>query len=267
MKSTHKTATHVIAGVLAMGALGVANAAIINTRHNLGTSSSAGFNQTGGTGEICVFCHTPHAANTTAKAPLWNKGLPSSTYTLYASSTMDNAAGITVGPGGISLACLSCHDGSQAMDNVVNAPGSGGYTSGGARMSGTWSGARVGAGTGLMTNAGTFISMLGTDLSNDHPIGIPYCGNAPSGAVTMSACTDPDFFTYAINANGTSGGYVNRSGSAAGKDKTDMYLYANSGGGTLMVECASCHDPHSGNATFLRVSNSASTVCLTCHNK
>ena len=42
------------------------------------------------------------------------------------------------------------------------------------------------------------------------------------------------------------------------------------------VECASCHDPHgvpSGaagskfNTTFLRVENTGSAVCLTCHNK
>ena len=29
--------------------------------------------------------------------------------------------------GSVSLACLSCHDGAQAMDNLINAPGSGGY--------------------------------------------------------------------------------------------------------------------------------------------
>lgn len=236
---------------------GFAYAAIANTKHNLGTSSSVGNNQTNATGEICVFCHTPHAANTNVKAPLWNKALPSNTYTVYSSSTMDAAVGQ---PGGISLACLSCHDGTQAMDNVVNAPGSGGYNSAGARMAGTWTGSRVGAGTGIMTNGGGFVAALGTDLSNDHPIGIKYCGNASTGS---NACTDGDFFSYVVAG---SGGYVNRSGSTAGKDKTDMYLY-NDGSGGLMVECASCHDPHSGNTTFLRTSNSASAVCLTCHNK
>ena len=39
------------------------------TPHNL---SSAGAGQTS---EICVFCHTPHGADTTAPAPLWNKVL------------------------------------------------------------------------------------------------------------------------------------------------------------------------------------------------
>jgi predicted CXXCH cytochrome family protein len=33
------------------------------------------------------------------------------------------------------------------------------------------------------------------------------------------------------------------------------------------VECASCHDPHSTNQTFLRIANTGSAVCLACHNK
>ena len=261
MKSTHKAAMHVVAGVLAMGAVNVANAAIASTKHNLGSTSSAGNNQTNVTAEICVFCHTPHASNTNVKAPLWNKSLPGSTYTVYTSSTLDATS--NAGPGGISLACLSCHDGAQAMDTVINAPGSGGYNSAGATMgaAGNWSGTRQTAGK---LNA-TTVALLGTDLTNDHPIGIPYCGNAQQGG-SMANCTDGDFFTFSNNATG-SGGYVNRSGSTAGKDKTDMYLYANAAGTMLMVECASCHDPHSGNVTFLRTANTGSAVCLTCHNK
>jgi len=34
------------------------------------------------------------------------------------------------------------------------------------------------------------------------------------------------------------------------------------------MECASCHDVHdNGIAPFLRLSNDASAMCLTCHNK
>jgi len=34
------------------------------------------------------------------------------------------------------------------------------------------------------------------------------------------------------------------------------------------VECASCHDAHDNtNSGFLRLSNAASALCLTCHNK
>lgn len=65
-----------------------------------------------------------------------------------------------------------------------------------------------------------------------------------------------------------------------GRQKTDMQLYTRtdasgvgSGGATLtgaqpFVECASCHDPHTDQqATFLRISNAGSAVCLACHIK
>ena len=31
--------------------------------------------------------------------------------------------------------------------------------------------------------------------------------------------------------------------------------------------CASCHDPHTTNTTFLRIENDNSDVCLACHTK
>lgn len=259
MKTANRVALQVAACMLTAGSAGLAHAAIANTKHNLGTSGSGLGNNslTAGTAEICVFCHTPHASNPSVSAPLWNKNRNTGTYTIYSSSTMEASVGQ---PGGISLACLSCHDGTQSMDVVINAPGSGGYNSPGIRMSSTtWGGPRV-SGTGVMSGG---VAMLGTDLSNDHPIGIRYCGNAN---VSNAGCSDPDFFSYTVTG---SGGYVNRtlgSNIVAGRDKGDMWLY-NNGGGLLMVECASCHDPHSGNQTFLRASNSGSQVCLTCHNK
>lgn len=240
---------------LAVGVSGVASAAIINTRHNLGSSQTiTNANESSVTAEICVFCHTPHAASTTVTAPLWNKGTQNTSgYTLYNSSTMQATVGT---PGAISLACLSCHDGTQAMDNVINAPGSGGYNQTGARFGGAanWTGTNQSG--GFMTG----LAALGTDLSNDHPIGMRYCGNATTGS---AGCTDADFRSYTVAG---SGGYVDRSGSSAGRDKTDMWIY-NTGSGGLNVECASCHDPHSGNTTFLRVVNDNSAVCLACHIK
>ena len=54
----------------------------------------------------------------------------------------------------------------------------------------------------------------------------------------------------------------------------DMPLYSRndstglSGVTQPTVECGTCHDPHSGNTTFLRVpGNDNSQVCLTCHAK
>ncbi len=274
-----KTTKHLALSALALGLITLATSAsaaiattgIATTRHNLGTSNrdSSGLTTpsgaardgdlfTSGTDEICVFCHTPHASNTAANAPIWNKALPNSAnYTLYSSGTMQGTASLS--SGSMSLACLSCHDGTQAMDNMINQPGGSGYNASGASLPGTWSNLTDTSG-GVM-QAGAGIVMLGTDLSNDHPVGIPYCGGGAAAAGSNSGCKDLDF-----NApqNSGSGGFV------VGTDpiqKNNMRLYGSSVA-SATVECASCHDPHNDvNKTFLRVSNGGSAVCLTCHAK
>jgi predicted CXXCH cytochrome family protein len=262
-----------------------AHAGIATTKHNLGASTGSNINyMTTGTTEICVFCHTPHASNTAVKAPLWNKpvaaGASYTTYTTATSATIDG----NVDMSGVSLACLSCHDGTQAMDTMINKPGSGGYALAGAAITGgVWTGLDQAA--GKMVNNGQFISMLGTDLTNDHPVGIQYCGggystgSASTSAASTGACRDVDFVAP---QNGLIGGarawWVDSAGGTAGaRGKTDMILYARavtlagdatSGFYQPFVECASCHDPHTDvNPTFLRRSNAQSAVCLTCHNK
>lgn len=271
----------VAVAALALGALG-AHAGIANTRHNLGANNALNENyMTAGTTEICVFCHTPHASNTGVKAPLWNKpvalGTSYTTYNTSVSATIDG----NVDMSGISLACLSCHDGTQAMDTMINKPGSGGYNASGSTLGGTWTGARQ-DGTGKMTNAGEFISMLGTDLTNDHPVGIQYCGggistgsNSTSDAST-GTCRDSDFVAPSNSVIGGARVWWVDTGTG-GRQKTDMILYARLGSVGAsdatngfyqpFVECASCHDPHTENATFLRIANTQSAVCLACHNK
>jgi hypothetical protein len=81
---------------------------------------------TGNTSETCVFCHTPHGSDTNAAVPLWNKELPDPTsYTRYSTLGTSTLDGEEAPVGSVSLACLSCHDGSQAVDTVLNVPGSG----------------------------------------------------------------------------------------------------------------------------------------------
>jgi CxxC motif-containing protein (DUF1111 family) len=179
------------------------------------------------------------------------------------------------------MACLSCHDGTQAMDNIINAPGSGGVTADGGGNDGlpwTWTGGGVNAAGRLSSGA----ALIGTDLSNDHPIGIQYCGGGltGSGTTVSGTCKDGDFKqlqTQLINSNQIF--WVDTGGT--GKQRTDLPLYQRATGGLgPMVECASCHDPHvsSGQAgpagtgqtsgeTFLRVSNASSAVCTSCHVK
>lgn len=258
---------------------------IATTKHNLGSSNGTNINYVSGpnpsglslNGEICVFCHTPHGSDTSAAAPLWNKQLPSSTtYTTYASLNSGTMDGVVGQPGAISLACLSCHDGAQAMDNIINAPGSGNYLADGGGASGRqyqWTGADQN--NGKMINAGGSISMVGTDLSNDHPVGVEYCGGPVGGAVGTT-CRDADFVTPSYSAgNATTGPWwVDTSeGTAGTRQKTDMILYAAKAGRTSgvgpQVECASCHDPHSTNGLFLRrtAGNANSATCLACHIK
>jgi hypothetical protein len=279
---------------LLMAFSGTASAGIADTKHNLGSGAGpAGRNQVTDTAEICVFCHTPHGADTSAPAPLWNKrlgaaGAPAGggSYTTYASLQTPSLDGTVAEVGSISMACLSCHDGTQAMDNIINAPGSGGYDATGGGNTGrgySWGSSPRANADGVMTNGGGFIAMLGTDLSNDHPIGIQYCGGGLSGTGTTvsGTCKDGDFVlpkTAVINTNQIF--WVDTGASGLGtKERTDLPLYNRASGGLgPLVECASCHDPHvsagqSGpnglvaGETFLRISNASSAVCTSCHVK
>lgn len=253
---------------------------IRSTRHNLGTGAPAGNNTFSGTDEVCVFCHTPHAAATGAgNPPLWNKNLPVGPYTIYSSTTMD--AGLatdgvsgSASVGSVSIACLSCHDGTAAMNSVINAPGSG--LTNAAFSAGAWT-----AGTGPTPvntangRMGTGVANLTTDLSNDHPIGIQYCGGGINGASGAGTCTDSDFVAPTSTLIGSTRVFWVETGGNTTRNKTDMVLYnrdfgagATPAGVGPSVECASCHDPHTDvNPTFLRRSNAQSAVCLSCHVK
>ncbi len=244
---------------------------IKDTKHNLGTAGTGSVHLTAGTDEVCVFCHTPHGGQL-GTAPLWNKNLPSTTYSTYGSTGGESATldGEVKVVGSVSQACLSCHDGTQALDNMVNAPGSGGFNAGGARPAGyTWTGADTG---GLMPAAG--ITNIGSDLRNDHPIGVQYCGGGISNTGT-GTCKDPDFKDLSndlkfatINSIVQFWVDTTAGGGAGTREKGDMILYRRTGGTGPYVECGSCHDPHNySNATFLRVANSTSNLCLSCHVK
>lgn len=95
---------------------------------------------------ICVFCHTPHNADlTVTDAPLWNHAVTTRTYSLYDSPTMDATANQ---PTGASRLCLSCHDGSVAVDSY-------------------------GGRAGTIFLAGP--DAVGADgLANDHPVSFQY---------------------------------------------------------------------------------------------
>lgn len=270
-----------IAVVLALTSVTPVGAQVLGTKHNL-SSTGTGNNQFSGTNEVCVFCHTPHGSDTSAAAPLWNRKISGVTYTTYDSLGTSSLDGKTAPVGSVSIACLSCHDGTQAMNVVINAPGSGGYNPAGAPMSGTWNTGGGATQTGGVLNAG-IIANIGTDLTNDHPIGIQYAGGGFTNTSPTSRAAnvgDRDFVDPQSAVIGaTRVWWVDTTtGGTGSRQKTDMVLYTRGpgagGGGYLgqteaepFVECASCHDPHSSNPTFLRIANTGSAVCLACHVK
>jgi predicted CXXCH cytochrome family protein len=245
-----------------------ATAQISTTKHNLGANGT-GVNKFSGTTEICVFCHTPHGADTSAAVPLWNRTLNASTYITYDSLGTTTMDGKTAPVGSVSIACLSCHDGVQAMSSVINAPGSG--TSGDAAwQAGTWAGANQT--TGKISS----FANLGTDLRNDHPIGVQYGGGGLNMSSPNGVTADPDFKSASTAVvNGNRVWWVDTGTANGTRQKTDMILYTRSADrgyngqaeAEPFVECASCHDPHSNNVTFLRIENTGSAVCLSCHTK
>lgn len=269
-KSLRMTAVAGLAAVMSVSAM----AGIANTKHNLGSTGSSNTNNnfTANTGEICVFCHTPHGGK--SDAPLWNRALSSaSDYTAYTSTTMDGSAVLSGSP---SLACLSCHDGQQAMDTMINAPSVAGgaynYNAGGSDQG--WTFTQQGSAAG---NAGGFlvtspVPNLTQDLSDDHPVAIPFAGGGLSSGASAADLADPDFN---MPSEGFIGGQTvwwlnTTAGGTTGREKQDIILYTRDLNSvpTGFVECASCHDPHTESQQFLRPgSNNGSQVCLACHDK
>ena len=119
-----------------------ARGGLVGSRHDF-VGAGTGWNKSG---ERCLPCHTPHHAVSPQIIPLWNHQTTTATFTLYASATFNGAPSIGQ-PGGVSLACLSCHDGTVALENYSG------------RTNGT---------------VHIYHSNLGTDLQRDHPIWFTY---------------------------------------------------------------------------------------------
>lgn len=128
---------------------------IAGTKHDMSANAWSG-------GQICIVCHTPHNAKA-GYEPLWNHQVTASVFTLYNSSTLNAAPGQ---PAGTSKLCLSCHDGTVALENF-----------------------------GTVTTGTTFVTgtqNLGTDLSNDHPVSFTYdaaLATADGGLVTPASAS------------------------------------------------------------------------------
>lgn len=223
-------------------AASVSFALIAGSRHDLTASAY----YSGGAVSACQYCHTPHLRTNPVVdgAPLWNRTqtLPGSgSYTLYGNGT--TLSGTTVNqPGANSKTCLSCHDGTIGLGDILVGTDS---TISGTEATGTAvtivSGRLVDGATNAVTGR---VPGLGTDLRQEHPVGVVY----------NSATVGPG-----LNSSvGASAPW-----NIAGK-KWRLY---GGGNGTGTVECGSCHDPHNttaGEQPFLK--DTLNTMCTDCHS-
>lgn len=176
--------------------------------------------------EACVYCHSPHGGRT--ERPLWNRVLPNGPYRMYDPSGLSMV--LDAQPTGTSRLCLSCHDGTIALDDVINQP----LTHTGPRAPG-----------GSIKRCATECHKGGDpeggfnwekvwfqqDFTKQHPFSIQY--------------------DAARNANFQPAAAVE----AAGLKLEDG-----------RVQCNTCHDPHTQqNRKFLRIPNRAGSLCLVCH--
>ncbi len=201
--------------------------------------------------EVCVYCHTPHGAD--PAVPLWNRQLNSGDYTLYDSMTLD---AIVEQPAlaGVTRMCLSCHDGTIAVDELVNvpnkpfsvAPNHMGMATAGQSVGGSVSGRCSDchpdpADDGVIVDVAP--SFLEMDMKDNHPISFVYDQNLVD--------TNNEFDQPLAPPTNPSG--------LGGTIDEDMLINSR-------VECVSCHDVHNPDIfPFLLKTLEADELCNTCH--
>ena len=202
----------------------------------------------------CQVCHIPHKAADAAMAgaPLWNHALSTNTYVTYSSgnSARFKALGLTASLGS-STACLSCHDGSVAINQAY---GKTTFNANGGTSTTGWyvpawavetNASKDGpfTSTGTSNSVGTVAVSGRTDLSHMHPIGVSY-----SDALAVDPTLQP------LPTPGTVFAQMLK-------------------GPKQTVECASCHDIHgvigvSGiQSHSVIVDLNYGKLCETCHQQ
>ena len=140
---------------------------IVNSPHDLSSgNTTVGAIKSSDFDQICAFCHVAHQTTTQAgQDPLWNHTITATNFTtFYQSDTFDNSANAlgqaTVGTATTSHLCLSCHDGSVAVNSVYKSLGT----------------ITMAASTRLTSNMlnSTSTAYVGTSLSDDHPTNMTY---------------------------------------------------------------------------------------------
>ena len=251
---------------------------VVNTEHNLSVSGPGTVKAVSET-EVCIFCHTPHASS--PLKPLWNKNASGATYTLYSSSTLQALPGQ---PDGSAILCLSCHDGTIALGNVVSRQTDIEFSGG-------------------ITTMPTGPKNLTTDLSDDHPASFSYTSSlaasdgqlrdpsailAPvhleNGKVQCVSCHDPHddtnkkFLLTTTRNSDLCLSCHDKNPWATATHSLSMATWNGSApnpwshiefpyGTVAENACENCHDPHnSPGKPWLLKSSSEEGNCLDCHN-
>ena len=265
-----------LAAVAAHAAHAATNVA--TSKHNLSVSGPGAVKGATET-QICLFCHTPH--NASPAAALWGRRNSAAVYTPYTSTT---ARGGMAQPNGASVRCLSCHDGTIALGELLNS-------------------------TTPITMAGGVTTMpagarrLGTDLGDDHPVSFAYTAALATqrnnelvnpaaltgrvkldvlGQLQCTSCHDPHDNTngkFLVLPNTASALCTTchvkanwSAGSHATSPKTWNGLGTNpwptNNGSTVAANaCSNCHQPHSApGRKFLLHAATEENVCYSCHN-
>lgn len=203
----------------------VAQAQIAGTRHDFSTNSWNSRNT------MCGTCHSIHGTDPAQIVPLWSHATTTKTFTMYDSPSFDGKSTQTAQPSGASKACLSCHDGSLAVNQS---------------FSGTI--------TGGATNA-QFVGLnrqIGEDgnLATTHPISFDYNDAASKDSFIRPASSTLTFAT----------------GNMVGKTVNDLLV----GGKMECSSCHDVHKQkgYAPSDVFMRiVRNTYSELCRSCHIK
>ncbi|MEI6827844.1 MAG: hypothetical protein WCK54_19810 [Desulfuromonadales bacterium] len=243
---------------------------VIASPHNLsvsGPNPAFTFNEI----RVCVFCHAPHNASPATLAPLWNRALPpENQYTMYQSPNFN--AKVTYAssmPTGSSRICLSCHDGTLALNRY------------GGRVLGIQETDRTLWGKANLT----------TNLADDHPISFRYSNELALNAhlvppaqligpvkldsaqfVQCTSCHNPhdnEFGNFLVMNNGdaTKPGY-----NPAITSPLCVTCHAPPGWSTSVHNsgngCINCHSPHTASIAqyLLKTPTDQSCFISGCHS-
>lgn len=239
----------VTGAMLAMPAISQAavNIGVAGSPHDFSTNAVYSWNTRKG---VCSACHAAHNTADIQVAPLWVHGTSTGPFTPYSSPSLTAVVGQ---PDGVSLACLSCHDGTVAINQGING--------------------QIGSSTAPLQYIDEG-AKIGPDLHTTHPISFDYTAAL---AASDGGLENPT--TYKIGDPKT-GLTVSTAPVPAAWDGTSLT------GKTIKeallvgdrMQCSSCHDVHKmegsapSSGILLRISGNdangrGSLICRTCHLK